>query len=152
MNEFKYYEASYRSKNTGEILNTTLGAKSIVEAKEASSRVLKYFHGIKDDSMELLSINEIPDPQEERPSTAMGIVRTMDDLGRVVIPKEIRQSVGIKEGADLNIMFKGRNIILTPVNESPLDDVELSISKLKGYSILRQNLEKVIEEYKRKNH
>lgn len=152
MNEFKYYEASYRSKNTGEILNTTLGAKSIVEAKEASSRVLKYFHGIKDDSMELLSINEIPDPQEERPSTAMGIVRTMDDLGRVVIPKEIRQSVGIKEGADLNIMFKGRNIILTPVNESPLDDVELSISKLKGYSILRQNLEKVIEEYKRKNY
>lgn len=29
---------------------------------------------------------------------ATGIVRRIDDLGRVVIPKEIRRSMGIKEG------------------------------------------------------
>lgn len=35
--------------------------------------------------------------------TATGIVRRIDDLGRVVIPKEIRRSMGIKEGEALEI-------------------------------------------------
>lgn len=34
---------------------------------------------------------------------ATGIVRRMDDLGRVVIPKEIRRTMGIKEGDPLEI-------------------------------------------------
>ena len=34
---------------------------------------------------------------------ATGIVRRIDDLGRVVIPKEIRRSLGIKEGDPLEI-------------------------------------------------
>lgn len=34
---------------------------------------------------------------------ATGIVRRMDDLGRVVIPKEIRRSMGIREGEALEI-------------------------------------------------
>jgi AbrB family looped-hinge helix DNA binding protein len=32
-----------------------------------------------------------------------GIVRCVDDLGRVVIPKEIRRNMGIKEGEPLEI-------------------------------------------------
>lgn len=32
---------------------------------------------------------------------ATGIIRRMDDLGRVVIPKEIRRTVGIREGEPL---------------------------------------------------
>lgn len=32
-----------------------------------------------------------------------GIVRRIDDLGRVVIPKEIRRSMGIREGEPLEI-------------------------------------------------
>ena len=34
---------------------------------------------------------------------ATGIVRRVDDLGRVVIPKEIRRTMGIKEGDPLEI-------------------------------------------------
>lgn len=34
---------------------------------------------------------------------ATGIVRRIDDLGRVVIPKEIRRSLGIREGDPLEI-------------------------------------------------
>lgn len=34
---------------------------------------------------------------------ATGIVRRIDDLGRVVIPKEIRRNLGIKEGDPLEI-------------------------------------------------
>ena len=34
---------------------------------------------------------------------ATGIVRRVDDLGRVVIPKEIRRNLGIHEGDPLEI-------------------------------------------------
>lgn len=34
---------------------------------------------------------------------ATGIVRYMDDLGRVVIPKEIRRHLHIREGDDLEV-------------------------------------------------
>ena len=29
---------------------------------------------------------------------ATGIVRRIDDLGRIVIPKEIRRNIGVREG------------------------------------------------------
>lgn len=35
---------------------------------------------------------------------ATGIVRRIDDLGRVVIPKEIRRTLRIKEGTPLEIL------------------------------------------------
>ena len=34
-----------------------------------------------------------------------GVVRRIDDLGRIVIPKEIRRTLGIKEGASLEIFL-----------------------------------------------
>lgn len=34
---------------------------------------------------------------------ATGIIRRVDDLGRVVIPKEIRRNLGIREGEALEI-------------------------------------------------
>ena len=42
---------------------------------------------------------------------ATGIVRRVDDLGRVVIPKEIRRSMGIKEGEPLEIFLDGRDTV-----------------------------------------
>jgi len=36
---------------------------------------------------------------------ATGIVRRIDDLGRVVIPKEIRRTLRIREGDPLPIML-----------------------------------------------
>lgn len=36
---------------------------------------------------------------------ATGIIRRVDDLGRVVIPKEVRKRVGIKEGMPLEIFI-----------------------------------------------
>ena len=38
---------------------------------------------------------------------ATGIVRRIDDLGRVVIPKEVRLNMGIKEGDPLEIYTTG---------------------------------------------
>lgn len=42
---------------------------------------------------------------------ATGIIRRMDDLGRVVIPKEIRRTAGIREGEPLEIFLNGRGTV-----------------------------------------
>lgn len=36
---------------------------------------------------------------------ATGIIRRIDDLGRIVIPKEIRRNLGIREGDPLEIFL-----------------------------------------------
>ena len=39
-----------------------------------------------------------------------GIVRRVDELGRIVIPKEIRHKMNITEGDPLEISFEGNKI------------------------------------------
>lgn len=58
---------------------------------------------------------------------ATGIVRRIDDLGRVVIPKEIRRSMGISEGdpVELYVDTESNGIVFVPYHS------EVS-SKLKG--------------------
>lgn len=41
-----------------------------------------------------------------------GIIRRIDELGRIVIPKEIRKNLRIKEGENLEIYIENENIIL----------------------------------------
>lgn len=49
---------------------------------------------------------------------ATGIIRRIDDLGRVVIPKEVRRSLGIKEGDPMEIFTtREGEIILKPYQE-----------------------------------
>ncbi len=47
-----------------------------------------------------------------------GMSRKMDDLGRVVIPAELRKSFGIKEGDQLEISVEEDRIILSPRGNS----------------------------------
>ncbi len=51
-----------------------------------------------------------------------GIVRRIDDLGRVVIPKEIRKTLRIKDGEALEIEVTNDNIVLRKY--SSLSDIE----------------------------
>lgn len=53
---------------------------------------------------------------------ATGIVRRIDDLGRVVIPKEIRRTLRIKEGDPLEI-FTDRNGEVILKKYSPMTDL-----------------------------
>lgn len=46
-----------------------------------------------------------------------GIVRKIDDLGRIVIPKEIRKTHGINEGDPLEICIDGNRIVLQKYQE-----------------------------------
>lgn len=48
---------------------------------------------------------------------ATGMTRPVDELGRVVIPKEIRKTLDIKENEDrLEIFVDGKDIILRKYN------------------------------------
>lgn len=43
--------------------------------------------------------------REDKKMKATGIIRRVDDLGRVVIPKEIRRKLRIKEGEPLEVFL-----------------------------------------------
>ena len=81
---------------------------------------------------------------------ATGIVRRIDDLGRVVVPKEIRRTFRIREGDSLEI-FTGQEgeIILkkySPMKELAdfsVDYVE-SIARTTGYTVCVTDKEKVV--------
>ncbi|WP_061310194.1 AbrB/MazE/SpoVT family DNA-binding domain-containing protein [Clostridium botulinum] len=42
----------------------------------------------------------------------IGIVRKVDELGRIVIPKELRRTLNLEEGDGLEIYTEGEQIIL----------------------------------------
>ena len=46
-----------------------------------------------------------------------GIVRRIDELGRIVIPKEIRRTLHIKNGENLEIFIDGNKVILKKYSE-----------------------------------
>ena len=47
-----------------------------------------------------------------------GIVRDLDMLGRVVIPKEIRTTLDIKEGDPIEVFVNGSDIVLRKYENS----------------------------------
>lgn len=56
-----------------------------------------------------------------------GIIRRIDDLGRVVIPKELRKSLRIKNGDSLEIFVDNDDIILKKY--SPMESIEEAASR-----------------------
>ena len=43
---------------------------------------------------------------------ATGIIRRVDDLGRVVIPKSVRKELNIKDGEPMELFIDGKNIVI----------------------------------------
>lgn len=81
---------------------------------------------------------------------ATGIVRRIDDLGRVVIPKEIRRTLRIREGAPLEIYTgKDGEVIFkkySPVGELGdfVGDYAETLSKTSGYPICITDTDNII--------
>lgn len=62
---------------------------------------------------------------------ATGIVRRVDDLGRIVIPKEIRQTLKIREGDPLELWLDKDSICLKKYNVIvPIEDTLNSVIEL----------------------
>ena len=79
---------------------------------------------------------------------ATGIVRRIDDLGRIVIPKEIRRAMRIKEGDPLEIFTTSDGeIVLKAFKPLAFDDV---VEMFKEFDIPHQNelLQKLVAEIK----
>lgn len=74
---------------------------------------------------------------------ATGIVRRIDDLGRVVIPKETRKMMGIKEGDPMEIFVDNGAVVLKPyfATEESLDLISLLKEKTLSYAYLESREE-----------
>lgn len=91
---------------------------------------------------------------------ATGIIRRIDDLGRIVIPKEIRRNMNIREGDPMEIYLDGDNRVvfekynsgLLPFIHNLADRVEdneydtLSPESVKEIKGLLNKISKIIKE------
>ena len=70
-------------------------------------------------------------------NVSTGIIRRIDELGRIVIPKEIRKSLRIKNGDNLEILIDGENIILKKYSqiENAIDMAQLYAESF--YNVLK---------------
>ena len=65
---------------------------------------------------------------------ATGIIRRMDDLGRVVIPKEIRRNFGIREGDPLEIFVENGYVCLRKYQPETITRILDDFKELKDYA------------------
>ncbi|ELK47213.1 AbrB/MazE/SpoVT family DNA-binding domain-containing protein [Halobacillus sp. BAB-2008] len=64
---------------------------------------------------------------------ALGIVRKLDELGRVVIPKEVRDSQGWQPGQPLEMFMDGESMVLSAYGKAQeKEDVLEELRSLKG--------------------
>ncbi|OJE29640.1 AbrB family transcriptional regulator [Bacillus thuringiensis] len=59
-----------------------------------------------------------------------GVARKVDELGRVVIPIELRRNLGINEGTALGFHVEGENIVLRKQEKSCFVTGEVSESNM----------------------
>ena len=78
-----------------------------------------------------------------------GIIRRIDDLGRIVIPKEIRKNIKIKNGDSLEIFLEDASIILkkySPIEsiENVIEDYVETFHQVTKHNIIVTDRDKVI--------
>ncbi len=86
---------------------------------------------------------------------ATGIVRRVDDLGRVVIPKEIRRTMSIREGDPLEIFvdpkeraicFKSYLLYSEPWRQ--LEDVADMLTENDDFRVFRKDILELVKKMK----
>ena len=80
---------------------------------------------------------------------ATGILRRIDELGRVVIPKEIRKTMKMREGEELEIYTTDEEVVLKKYSElSSMEsfsrNLTLAIHKASGRSVAVADCDKII--------
>jgi len=65
-----------------------------------------------------------------------GIVRTVDELGRVVIPKELRRNLNIKEGTSLEMSIEDNKLCMVKYTHGPaldaVDDLRVAMANMEN--------------------
>lgn len=73
-----------------------------------------------------------------------GIVRKVDELGRIVLPKELRVSSGMDVGQSVEIYVSGEEIILNKYQPGCIFCGEISeTTKFKGKHVCKQCLKSI---------
>ena len=69
-----------------------------------------------------------------------GVIRRIDDLGRIVIPKEIRKNLRIKSGESVEIFVDGDSIILKKFSQ--IESLEnVSVNYVEAFNqIIKHNI------------
>lgn len=63
-------------------------------------------------------------------SNTIGIVRTMDDLGRVVIPKELRRNINVKEGDQFELFATtSGEVVMRKATVKEVDGVMVKVAE-----------------------
>lgn len=71
-----------------------------------------------------------------------GVVRKVDELGRIVIPMELRKTLDISEGSALGIYIEGDSIILRKYQPACIFCGEAgNVTNFKGKNICKNCLE-----------
>lgn len=65
---------------------------------------------------------------------ATGIIRRIDDLGRVVIPKEIRRNLGIHEGDPLEIFIENNCVCFSKYQTDKIEKVSEAFKDLADFA------------------
>lgn len=64
-----------------------------------------------------------------------GIVRRIDDLGRIIIPKDLRRQLDIKEGDPFEICIEGNSVVFTKYDVA--HDIRVALEGV--YRMVRDN-------------
>ncbi len=79
---------------------------------------------------------------------ATGVVRKVDELGRIVLPVELRRNLGIEVRDPLEIFVDGESIILKPYRPSCIFCGETNdIKQVEGKNICTDCAKKLIKEF-----
>lgn len=81
---------------------------------------------------------------------ATGIIRRIDDLGRINIPKEIRRTLRIQENTPIEVFTEGDKIILCKYEEqqgiqNDLENIVKELERYKGIDEVLTHLKAVID-------
>ena len=76
-------------------------------------------------------------------------MRTIDKLGRVCIPKELRDTYNLNEESDVQVLDNGNGIIVIPTDKPYTINEEKMTTLRKLYIMLKEN-NLLDEEYKQK--
>lgn len=71
-----------------------------------------------------------------------GIVRKIDELGRLVIPKELCRNLGIRPGDHVEFLADGKNIVITKFERSASAVVSTACAAIDGLVHLEPDAQK----------
>ena len=73
-----------------------------------------------------------------------GIIREADKLGRIVLPVELRKSLGINEGDKIEVLTEGNSIILRKQNQTcTFCGSSVNIYQFKGMGICAECIDEI---------